>query len=148
MKRIALFIFMAIVIFGLIGCTSATQAAAESPVEQVNAARDWEIGVWNYFVDIDSYVFDGKSATGESLDIDFAIEQFNKAMEDKSECDASMSALEGYDEITSVWSKLSEQLDLMSDYVNSGVEVGGERFDTGLYDQYSTAFDDLVYALD
>jgi len=114
--------------------------------KKVIEVREWYVDdVWNTFVDIDSYIVTGKSATGDTIDIGFAVKQFNKAMGKKSDYDEFMAGLgEEYSELKDVWSKVSEQIDALASMISSGVKQGGDRFDSGLLEQYSDAFYDLV----
>ncbi|HBD86312.1 MAG TPA: hypothetical protein DC001_02665, partial [Clostridiales bacterium] len=124
----------------------------QTPEEKLFEIRNWLVSdIWNDgFCDMSWYYSTGKRSIGQSMDAEFSLEQLEKAIEKKSEYDVYISDLpEKYSEIASVWSKLSEQVDVLYTEVQSrGTEVTGDELDTGLYNQYFNAFDDAYRQLD
>ena len=119
--------------------------AEQTPKENLSEIRNWLVGdIWNDgFCDLSWYYSTGKSSTGGTMDAGFAIQQLDKAMEKKENYDAYIGSLpDDFDDISSVWPKLSEQIDVLYSEVKSrGAEVTGTGLDTDLYNQYFDAFD-------
>ncbi|MNI63006.1 hypothetical protein D3C73_1183490 [compost metagenome] len=107
--------------------------------------------VWNEgFVDVSWYIGNGTSSTGESLDIDFTIDQLAKTMDKKKEYDSYIAALgPEYDSLKKVWTKLSAETDrLYAEIQNNPPKAndGTATFDTGIFKQYQEAFEKEVEA--
>ena len=104
------------------------------------------LDIWNSgFCDISHFIYDGKNSTGKTMDLDFTIEQLDKAMETKKEYDEYMESLDDskFSDVKSDWKKLSEQIDILYGKLNDKKPIAGDYtydFDTGLYSQYSDAF--------
>ncbi|HBR09269.1 MAG TPA: hypothetical protein DD735_10325 [Clostridiales bacterium] len=134
------------------GSDNSGSVVEQTPEEKLFEIRNWLVSdIWNDgFCDMSWYYSTGKSSIGQSMDAEFSLEQLEKAIEKKSEYDVYISDLpEKYSEIASVWSKLSEQVDVLYTEVQSrGTEVTGDELDTGLYNQYFNAFDDAYRQLD
>ena len=102
--------------------------------------------IWNGgFCDITHYIGDGKSSTGKTMDLDFTIEQLDKAMETKKKYDEYIKGLDDskFSDVKSDWEKLSEQIDILYGKLKDNKPKAGDYtydFDTGLYSQYSDAF--------
>ena len=146
-------------IFG--GLISASKAIDESfgggdsPESKLQEIRNFVISdIWNKgFCDISHYLGDGKSSTGESLDIDFTLEQLADAMGTKAEYDAYINSLEGekYEKAKHIWSKLSPEIDRLYNKILEKKPEANDRsydFDTGLFNQYMDAFSNEVWELD
>ncbi|GKS13723.1 hypothetical protein YDYSY3_47230 [Paenibacillus chitinolyticus] len=107
---------------------------------------------WNEgFVDITWYVSNGTGNTGKKLDIDFTMERLGKAMEQKAEYDTYIQGLDAkYDNVKQVWTKLSKETDNLYKQLKENTPKANDKsykFDTGLFEQYSSAFRDDVRAL-
>ena len=105
------------------------------------------LDIWNDgFCNISHYIHDGKDSTGKTMDLDFTIEQLDKAMETKKEYDEYIKGLEDskFSDVKSDWEKLSEQIDILYGKLKDKKPTVGDYtydFDTGLYSQYSDAFE-------
>jgi len=106
--------------------------------------------IWNKgFCDISHYLEDGKSSTGETMDIDFTLEQLADAMNKKAEYDTFINSLEDekYAKIKQIWNKLSPEIDRLYAQVQEKKPTANDTsydFDTGLFTQYRDAFSDEV----
>lgn len=107
----------------------------------------WNIGI----VDVSSYMGRGTSSTGETLDIDFTVQQLEKTMKKKADYDTYMNGLDAkYDSVKQVWSKLSGETDRLYKIIQDTPPKANERnsdFDTGVFNQYMDAFGKEVEAL-
>lgn len=110
--------------------------------------------IWNDgFVDVSWYLGSGTSSTGETLDIEFTMERLGKAIEKKAEYDEYINGLDAkYDSVKQVWSKLSAEIDKLYAQIKDKTPVANDqdakaKFDTGLFTQYSKAFEDEIDAL-
>jgi hypothetical protein len=143
---------------GLISASKAIDESfggGDSPESKLQEIRNFVISdIWNKgFCDISHYLGDGKSSTGESLDIDFTLEQLADAMGTKAEYDTFIDSLEGekYAKIKQIWSKLSAEIDRLYNQVlekKPETNDSGYDFDTGRFNQYMDAFIDEVRELD
>ncbi len=108
--------------------------------------------VWNEgFVNISWYKNSGTSSTGQKIDIDLTIDRLGKAMEKKAEYSAFIQGLDAkYDSLKQVWTKLSSETDTLYKQLKENKPQANDKsykFDTGLFQQYSKAFQDDVRAL-
>ncbi|MUT65703.1 hypothetical protein [Paenibacillus sp. NEAU-GSW1] len=130
--------------------TSDEKPTVESTLFDIN---NFVIGdIWNDgFVNIGDYAGSGTNALGETMDIDFTIEQLGKAMEKKAEYDTYIQGLESnYDDVKQVWTKLSSEIDTLYNKLKENPPKADDNdyeFDTGLFQQYSDAFSADVDAL-
>lgn len=97
------------------------------------------------FCNISWFIYDGTNKTGNTLDIDFLIDELDKSMETKKEYDIYINELdnEKYSDIKSIWEKLSPEIDKLYNKLKENPPVAKDEsyvFDTGLYKQYSEAF--------
>ncbi|WP_138755044.1 hypothetical protein [Paenibacillus sinopodophylli] len=122
----------------------------ESELKEVD---NFVIGkIWNDgLVNVSHYAGSGTDATGDTMDIDFMIQQLGKAMEEKAEYDTYIQGLDSkYDEVKQLWTKVSGEIDtLYKQLQNNPPNATDEdyEFDTGLFQQYSDAFSEEVDAL-
>ncbi|MEK3716915.1 hypothetical protein [Paenibacillus sp. FSL R7-0333] len=127
-----------------------SSTSEQSPKSMLTDIRNFVVSdIWNVgFVDISSYISSGTSSTGESLDIDFTIEQLGKAMNKKAEYDAYISGLDTkYDSIKKIWIKLSGEIDRMYKQIQDIPPKANDtnsKLDTGIFKQYLNAFTDEV----
>ncbi|MEI7027950.1 hypothetical protein [Paenibacillus sp. y28] len=126
------------------------EPTVESKLEEIS--KFITVSFWNEgFVTISWYKNSGTGSTGEKIDIDFTIERLGKAMEKKEEYNTFIQGLDGkYDHVKQVWSKLSVETDNLYNQLKNNKPQANEKsykFDTGLFQQYSKAFDDDVRKL-
>ncbi|OBZ11432.1 hypothetical protein [Bacillus sp. FJAT-26390] len=110
------------------------------------------IDIWNEaFVNISWYAGSGTDSTGNELDIEFTIDRLGKAMEKKAEYNSYIAGLDSkYDDIKQVWTKLSNEIDTLYAKLKENPPHATDseyEFDTGLFKQYSKAFDSDVESL-
>jgi hypothetical protein len=108
--------------------------------------------IWNDgFVNISHFTHDGKDAMGQTIDMDFMIQQLGKAMEKKAEYDTYIQELESnYDNAKQLWTKVSDEVDTLYKKLQDNPPQANDtayEFDTGLYEQYKKAFSDEVDSL-
>jgi hypothetical protein len=132
---------------------SVTKQESNSDGQKLQEVRNYIVSdIWNKgFVDISSYISTGTSSTGQKLDIDFTVQQLDKAMEKKQDYDKYMNELDSkFDSIKDIWSKLSDETDRLYKVVKTDPpkeNVQNSNFDTGIFNQYMSAFIDEVDAL-
>ena len=128
-----------------------SDTGSDDAVSQIGDARNWLVGdVWNDGIcDMSHYYENGKNSLGQTMDPDFTLSQLGKTMSEKNEYNDMMNKLpDEYAEITDLWNKIMEQVDMLYAEIQSrGTEVTGSELDTGLYQQYFSAFDDMYYEL-
>lgn len=128
-------------------------ADAPTPSDMLSEIQNFVISdVWNdAFVDISWYISSGTSSTGESLDVDFTVEQLAKTMDKKKEYDNYMADLGSeYDSLKKVWTKLSTEIDRLYDIIQKNPPKANDttaNFDTGIFNQYKDAFEKEVDAV-
>lgn len=141
--------------FGAAGSSSnSASSSAESPANKLSEINSYVISdVWNNgFCEIDSYLKTGKGSTGESIDIDFTLQQLDDSMKKKANYDSYISALDDskYSNIKEIWKKLSAEADSLYGVVKAKKPVANDasaKFDTGKFQQYQEAFSDKITAL-
>lgn len=101
--------------------------------------------IWNDgFNVVGWFLSTGKGPTGGSVDIEFTKSQLTLAMTKKAEYDVYIAGLDSsFDNIKDVWGKLSAEIDLLYQQIQSGATT----LDTGIFVQYRDAFSKLVYDL-
>ena len=122
------------------------ESLEEDPVDVLMEIDNYVIGdLWNDgFWEIDSYLETGTGGVGQEIDIDFTKSQLDKAMEKKTGYDEYIVGLDSsYSDIKEVWNKLSLEIDLLYQQVQSG----SPSINIDLFTQYRNAFSDLVYDL-
>lgn len=128
-----------------------SDTGSDDAVSQIGDVRNWLVGdVWNDGIcDMSHYYENGKNSLGQTMDPDFTLSQLGKTMSEKNEYNDMMNKLpDEYAEITGLWNKIMEQVDMLYAEIQSrGTEVTGSGLDTGLYQQYFSAFDDMYYEL-
>lgn len=129
-------------------CGQKTETTKQEPPETVlNEINNWIIGdVWNEgFCNFCHYEEDGTSSTGETIDIDSALDRFLKNYEKKAEYDSYVNSLsDEYSSVKTSWSKMIEQADILYEHYKDGVKHTGESTDTALFVQYRDAFSDDI----
>lgn len=105
--------------------------------------------IWNDgFVNVGSFASRGKDATGQTMDIDFMLQQLGKSMEKKPAYDTYIQGLDSkYDNVKQLWTKVSEQIDALYRKVQETPPKANDQeypFDTGLFTQYDDAFSKAV----
>lgn len=124
--------------------------AEQSPEATLKEISNFIISdIWNDgFVDISWYASSGTSSTGQTIDIDFTIEQLGKAMNKKMEYDNYINNLDAkYDSIKNIWTKLSGEIDRMFKQIQDTPPIANDtttKLDTGIFNQYLDAFTDEV----
>lgn len=119
---------------------------SKDPADVLWEINDYVIGdLWNDgFCEISYYLEDGKGSYGQEIDIEFTKSQLEKAMNKKAGYDEYIAGLDNhYSDINEVWNKLSSEIDLLYQQVQSGAT----SLNTDLFKQYSDAFSDMVYEL-
>lgn len=165
----------AVVMLVISGCASKEKTDEEKVKELINSIADQKAdtnanepptvesqlreidnfmtsSIWNEaFVNIGWYTKGGTDATGQEMDMEFTIERLGKAMEKKAEYDAYIQGLDAeYDSVKQVWSKLSNETDNLYKQLKEKPPQANDEsyeFNTGLFQQYSKAFDGDVEAL-
>lgn len=128
---------------------STEKAEEKSVYEEMKEFQNWYVGIWNNFVDFDSYIASGKDCTGSDIDIEFAYERFKPEWELKEEYSDYVSSLsDDYSNLKDCWLRMDEQMNLIYEKIESnGIEEGGERLGLSLLDQYSEAFYEEIRGL-
>ena len=130
--------------------SSSNASQAESVKNKLSEIDDYIISdIWNKgFCNINSYLTEGKGSTGESLDIDFTLQQLDDAMKKKTDYDTYISKLDGnkYSKVKSIWEKLSPEIDVLYKSIKAKKPIANSNtsFDTGKFQQYRDAFSDAV----
>ncbi|PKM72820.1 MAG: hypothetical protein CVU91_07275 [Firmicutes bacterium HGW-Firmicutes-16] len=123
----------------------ATGAEATSEKDKITEIRNWAVSdIWSAgFCDFSWYFSYGTNSVGDTMDPEFALQQLEKSMKQKPEYDTYMSSLPAeYSDISELWAKVSEQIDILyADVKSRELTVSGQVLDTGLYTQYFQAFD-------
>ncbi|WP_060861931.1 hypothetical protein [Paenibacillus riograndensis] len=128
-------------------------ANAPDPSDMLREILSFVISdVWNDgFVDISSYISSGTSSTGETMDVDFTVEQLAKTMDKKKEYDSYIAGLGAeYDSLKKVWTKLSPEIDRLYGLIQKNPPKANDttvNFDTGIFNQYMDAFKKEVDAV-
>lgn len=127
----------------------------DSELSKLREIDNWIVDdIWNKgFCDIRDYISNGTSSTGETLDIDFTLEQLDVAIAKKTEYDSFISGLDNtkYSQIKSIWSKLSSEIDILYNQIKQHKPVAKDKsniLDTGKFVQYRDAFSDAISNLD
>lgn len=121
-------------------------STSEDPADVLWEINDYVIGdLWNDgFCEISYYLEDGQGSYGQEIDIEFTKSQLERAMNKKADYDKYITSLDNhYLDIKEVWNKLSSEIDLLYQQVQSGAT----SLNTDLFKQYSDAFSDMVYEL-
>lgn len=102
--------------------------------------------VWNNgFCDFYHYEYDGLSSTGESIDINYALQLFKDAYKKKVGYEAYINNLsDDYAALKTAWGKLSSESDRLYKHFENGVTQTGDETDTGIFVQYRDAFSECV----
>ncbi len=167
MKRLlALLTGLTLALAGLTACNESDSSKSQSSNDSetstssteskvtLSDVSNWLTGeIWNdAFCNIKSYIDSGTSATGEEMDIDFTISNLKTSMEKKDEYSKFIEGLEDekYTELKEVWTKLSEQIDVLYNQVIENTPVANDSsstFSTDLFKQYFDKFYNLSYEL-
>lgn len=165
-KTIFIFLFAIFVMASLSACGE-TESTGANAVEKVSSAESamsdankiTEVSnyittdVWNNgFCDINWYITTGKSSTGNTLDIGFTLERLNDAINEKPKYDEYIQSLDGdkYTKIKEYWGKVSSETDKLYAEIKATKPVANSEnnnFDTGLFSQYMSAFQDEAQGL-
>ena len=125
--------------------TSTSETTTENNDTILNEINNWLISdIWNDgFCDISHYLSNGKNSIGESMDIDFIVQQLKKKMEQKQHYDEFINKLDNQN-IKDIWAKLSPEIDRLFEIVttNTLTPESSIAFDTGIFVQYRNAFSD------
>lgn len=130
--------------------SSSNTSQAKSAKDKLSEINDYIISdIWGKgFCDISWYLTTGKSSTGETLDIDFTLQQLEDAMEKKLDYDSYISELDDskYSKIKDIWTKLSAETDSLYQTVKAKKPIANSNtaFDTGKFEQYQEAFSDAI----
>lgn len=123
------------------------QPVSGEPKTVLREINNWVIGdIWNHgFCDFSRYEYDGKDSTGQSIDIDYALQLFKDAYKKKAGYDAYINSLsDDYAALKTAWSKLSGESDKLYKHFESGVQQTGNDTDTTIFVQYRDAFSKYV----
>ncbi len=125
--------------------------ALQNDVELLKEVKNFYVSkIWNKgFCDISWYIAEGTNSSGGEMDINFAIEQLDKAMEEKLEYDKKIEQLddEKYSDVKSTYKKLSDETDKLYQNIKNEPPVANNEnttFSTSLFTQYADAFYELV----
>lgn len=135
-------------VFGGLG----NQVEAGTPEAQLQEISSYLTELWNDgFVNISWYASRGTNSVGDTIDIELLVERLGKTVEKKEEYDTYIAELgEEYDEIKSIWPKLSAEIDKLNDQLQTKLpeaNVDYPDFDTGLFKQYNDVYDESLDAL-
>ncbi|MGP8314695.1 hypothetical protein ACG0Z4_27900 [Enterocloster aldenensis] len=109
--------------------------------------NNWVIGdIWNHgYCDFYHYEYDGKDSTGQSIDIDYALQLFKDSYKKKAGYDAYINSLsDDYAALKTAWNKLSGESDKLYRHFEFGVQQTGTDTDTAIFVQYRDAFSKCV----
>ncbi|QHI72924.1 DUF5105 domain-containing protein [Aminipila terrae] len=110
--------------------------------------------IWNKgFCDINWYTYDGTDSSGDTIDIEFTLQQLDSSIKVKAEYDKYMGQLKGeeYNELKGIWGKLSAEIDSLSSQIKNNPPKASDEstgVDTGKFEQYSDAFSDAINKLE
>lgn len=130
--------------------STSSSSSSESSKDKLSEINGYVIDdIWNKgFCDIDSYIKTGKNSMGETLDIDFSLQQLDDSMKKKADYDSYISKLDGskYAKVKSIWTKLSAETDSLYKKVKAKKPVANSNtsLDTGKFEQYQEAFSDAI----
>jgi len=134
--------------------TMAQGEAVDDDLSKLEDVDSWVSGdIWGEgFCDLASYIADGTSSTGQTMDAEFTMQQLTKAMADKPGYDSFIAGLtdEKYADVKSIYEKLSGQIDTVyGQFKGMTIKAGaGNAPDTGLFEQYMSAFEEAVMKLE
>lgn len=135
------------------GKLSDMQEEAKEP-EDIMSEQDmlmeisnWYTGIWNYYVDFQSYRDTGKDCTGSTIDIEFAYSKYKDEYTNLEKYTDYINKLsDDYAVVKEDWNKTVEQMNLINAEIEAnGIEFGGESINLDLLDQYGQAFSNDVY---
>ncbi|QIB68562.1 DUF5105 domain-containing protein [Aminipila butyrica] len=136
-------------IFG--GLLSVSEDIGSGGEDKLSEINNWLIeDIWNNgLCEISYYTYDGTSSTGDTIDMDFTLSQFDVAMGKKAAYDKYINSLEGeqYAQIKSIWEKLSPEIDNLYNQIKANKPVASDLstdVDTGKFEQYHDAFSDAI----
>lgn len=122
-------------------------STGDETLDKLVEVDNWATDIWNDICDMSWYYGYGTDACGETMDPEFTIKQMNKKLKDKAGHDEFMANLgDDYADVVDIWNNLSPQIDSACKYINDNGASGGD-FDTGLLQQYNTAFSEAVYEM-
>ncbi|MBR4701867.1 MAG: hypothetical protein IKP19_09285 [Oscillospiraceae bacterium] len=151
-KTITIALLLAMVLL-LCACSddSGMKAPEISDLEKISEVREWLVSdIWNDGIcDLSHYYYNGKSATGKSMDPEFSIEQLKKAYAKKAKYDEMMNSVsDEYSDLKEYYTKIMGQVDVLyAEILSRGTTVTNKGLDTGLYSQYFDAFDDRYFEI-
>lgn len=118
-----------------------------NPKDVLYEIDSWLIrDVWNNgFCDFYHYEYDGLSSTGESIDINYALQSFKNAYKKKAGYEAYINSLsDDYATLKTAWEKLSSESDKLYKHFENGVVQTGNETNTDFFVQYRDAFSDYA----
>lgn len=131
-----------------VGKDMETENGSDDKLIEIN---NWLIGdIWNDgLCDIGHYTYNGTGSTGNTLDIDFTLSQFDTAMKKKAGYDKYINSLDDtqYSQIKSIWAELSTELDTLYNQIQTNKPIANDTstdVDTGKFEQYRDAFSDAI----
>jgi len=126
-----------------------------SDVDMLNEIDNFITGdIWNDgFCDISWYIDNGTNSIGDTMDIDFAISQLDKAMVKLEEYNTIVDNMTDpqVTDAKEIWSKLYPEIKSLYSKLEDTTPKANDpsyNFDTGLFSQYSDAFSDAIYDLE
>lgn len=130
-----------------------TEMSAEEVTTKLREINDWYVtDIWNVgLCDIGYYTESGTSATGEELDIELTLKQYNEAVSKLEEYNTFVTGLkdETYDDVKFAWEKLYKAIKESDKIVQSNEIKANSGLDlkTDKLSQYQTAFQKYVNEL-
>lgn len=109
--------------------------------------NNWVIGdIWNNgYCDFSRYEYDGKDSTGQTIDIDYALQLFKDSYKKKAGYEAYINLLpDDYAALKTAWNKLSCESDKLYKHFETGVQQTGDSTDTAIFVQYRDAFSKAI----
>ena len=132
---------------------SSTELSTKEVSAKLREINDWYVtDIWNVgLCDIGYYTSSGTSATGEELDIELTLKQYNEAIAKLEEYNTFVNGLKDkkYDDVKFAWEKLYKGI-RESDKIVQSNEIkakSGLDLKTDKLSQYQTAFQKYINAL-
>lgn len=106
--------------------------------------------IWNNGIcDMTFYYTNGTDSTGDTMDAEFTLEQFEKAYAKKAYYDKLVISLsDNYADIKNTYSKVSTELEVVhAEIQKRGATTPSQGFDIGKYEQYADALYQYLYEI-
>lgn len=132
---------------------SSSEMSTEEVTAKLREINDWYVtDIWNIgLCDIGYYTTSGTSATGEELDIELTLKQYNEAVSKLEEYNTFVNGLKDtkYDDVKFAWEKLYKGIKESDKIVQSNEIKANSGLDlkTDKLSQYQSAFQKYINAL-